>query len=225
MCPTGVFAHLPLHAAGVYFKAKPDATECLSDYLIASYTPTIGALLNARRRLLPSRITEAKMLIAAVSQPFKWTQLPFVVDEVDQVMRAIPSEVQVELVGDVHCADIQFSAAPTAGAVLEKLPDTTILHLACHGHQNFSNPLESGFVMQDSMLTVAKLMKLDLDKAFLAFLSACETAKGDKAHTDQAIHLAAAMLFAGFKSVVATMWWVSSAPYTMQLIIFLKVDG
>jgi len=101
---------------------------------------------------------------------------------------------------------IQPSAAPTAGAVLEKVPDTTILHLTCHGYQDFTNPLESGFVIQDSMLTVAKLMGLNLDKAFLAFLSACETAKGDKALTDQAIHLAAAMLFAGFKSVVATMW-------------------
>jgi len=101
MCTTGVFAHLPLHAAGFYYKAKPDATECLSDYIIASYTPTIGALLNARRRSLPTRAVEAKMLIAAVSQPFKWTWLPFVVDEVDQVRRAIPFEVPVKFLGDV----------------------------------------------------------------------------------------------------------------------------
>jgi hypothetical protein len=51
-------------------------------------------------------------------------------------------------------------------------------------------------------------MELKLDNAFLAFLSAGETAKGDRMQPDQAMHLAAAMLFSGFKSVVATMWYV-----------------
>jgi CHAT domain-containing protein len=49
-------------------------------------------------------------------------------------------------------------------------------------------------------------MELDLSKAFLAFLSACETARGDEGQPDQTVHLAATMLFAGFRSVVATMW-------------------
>ena len=97
------------------------------------------------------------------------------------------------------------SAAPTTSVVLERLPEATILHLACHGYQDPVNPLESGLVMKAPMLTVSKLMALNLNQAFLAFLSACETAKGDKAHTDQAVHLAAVMLFAGFKSVVAAM--------------------
>jgi CHAT domain-containing protein len=49
-------------------------------------------------------------------------------------------------------------------------------------------------------------MDLDLKDAFLAFLSACETAKGDKEQPDQTVDLAAAMLFVGFRSVIATMW-------------------
>jgi CHAT domain-containing protein len=39
-----------------------------------------------------------------------------------------------------------------------------------------------------------------------AFLSACETAKGDRSQPDQAVHLAASLLFCGFRSVIATMW-------------------
>jgi hypothetical protein len=58
------------------------------------------------------------------------------------------------------------------------------------------------------MLTISKLMELKLDRPWFAFLSACETAKGDAEQPDQVMHLAAAMLFAGFKSVVATMWSV-----------------
>jgi CHAT domain-containing protein len=40
----------------------------------------------------------------------------------------------------------------------------------------------------------------------LAFLSACETAKGDNGTPDEAMHLAGVMLFAGFRSVIGTMW-------------------
>jgi CHAT domain-containing protein len=40
----------------------------------------------------------------------------------------------------------------------------------------------------------------------LAFLSACETAKVHKNVPDEAMHLAATLLFAGFRGVIATMW-------------------
>jgi CHAT domain-containing protein len=42
----------------------------------------------------------------------------------------------------------------------------------------------------------------------LAFLSACETARGDEKIPDEALHLAATPLSAGYRSVVATMWYV-----------------
>jgi CHAT domain-containing protein len=53
---------------------------------------------------------------------------------------------------------------------------------------------------------VSDIMELDLKSPYLAFLSADETAKGDCGQSDQSMHLAATMLFVGFKSVVATMW-------------------
>jgi CHAT domain-containing protein len=78
--------------------------------------------------------------------------------------------------------------------------------IACHGVQNADNALLSGFCLSDGNLTVSRLMELDLKDAFFAFLSACETAKGDEKQPDQTVHLAAAMLFVGFRSVVANMW-------------------
>lgn len=51
-------------------------------------------------------------------------------------------------------------------------------------------------------------MQLNLKESFLAYLSACKTAKGNERHVDKVVHLAAMMLFAGFKSVIATMWCV-----------------
>ncbi|EPT05823.1 hypothetical protein FOMPIDRAFT_1045123 [Fomitopsis schrenkii] len=89
---------------------------------------------------------------------------------------------------------------------LAKLSDAAILHLASHGIQMQGDPLQSRFLMADRMLTMEELMKLSLPNAFLAILSACQTATGDKRQADQAVHLAATMQFLGFKSVIATMW-------------------
>ena len=40
----------------------------------------------------------------------------------------------------------------------------------------------------------------------LAFLSACQTSTGDGRLSEEAVHLAAGMLAAGYRGVVATMW-------------------
>jgi hypothetical protein len=91
-------------------------------------------------------------------------------------------------------------------ALLEGTP-AHVLHLACHGLQD-SNPLKSAILLQDGRLTIEDIMQLNLTHAALAFLSACQTAKGDRNVPDQAVHLAASMLFCGFRSVIGTMWYV-----------------
>lgn len=49
-------------------------------------------------------------------------------------------------------------------------------------------------------------MKTPMPNAELAFLCACETAKGDSNVPDEALHVAATMIFAGFRGAVGTMW-------------------
>ena len=49
------------------------------------------------------------------------------------------------------------------------------------------------------------------DKAELAFLSACETALGDRKIPEESAHFAAGMLAVGFKGVIATMWSIYDA--------------
>jgi CHAT domain-containing protein len=102
----------------------------------------------------------------------------------------------------------QQAGSTTIAGTSPVMQAANIVHLACHGVQDIRNATQSGFCLNNGRLTIAKLMELKLDKAFLAFLSACETAKGDKKQPDQVMHLAAAMLFAGFRNVIATMWYV-----------------
>jgi CHAT domain-containing protein len=91
-----------------------------------------------------------------------------------------------------------------------------MLHLSCHGVQDASHPLQSGFYLHDGKLTIAELMKLNLSNASIAFLSACETAKGDGNQPDEIVHLAAAMLFCGFRSIVGTLWSVSHDTFALS---------
>jgi CHAT domain-containing protein len=183
---------LPLHAAGIY--TGFERISC-SDYCVISYTPSLTALLNAQCTSVPIRRASADTLLVVVQHPFQGSTLPMVAEEASIVRRLVPSKV----VEASNCTD-----------ALENVRSASILHMACHGSQNHSNALQSGFTLEDGLLTVSKLMELELSNAFLAILSACETAKGDASQPDQAIHLAATMLFAGFKSVVATMWYALS---------------
>jgi hypothetical protein len=116
------------------------------------------------------------------------------------------------------------SAHPTVPGVLASLQgsDVNILHLSCHGVQK-RDPLASAFLLRDGDLTIQHLMKLDLKHALLTFLSACQTAKGSQYQPDQAMHLAASMLFCGFKSVVATMWSVRFQLFGIQRADYLSI--
>jgi hypothetical protein len=197
-CTAGDFAPLPVHAAGIYAGTKQ---ECCSDFVVSSYTPTLATLLRARRDMQPVPTTEARLLLVA-AEHVATAQLP-----------ALPS-VRIEMseiTGIADRAGIQYAASSRTVATPEEakvaLPSATLVHIACHGLQHPEQPLESAFhLSNDGVLSVSNLMELDLKGAYLAFLSACETAKGDRVQSDQAIHLAATMLFVGFKSVVATMW-------------------
>jgi len=67
-------------------------------------------------------------------------------------------------------------------------------------------PLDSAILLEGGRLELSRVTQLVLRNASLAFLSACETAMGDEELPDEAIHIAATLLFAGFRGVVATMW-------------------
>ncbi|EIN12576.1 hypothetical protein PUNSTDRAFT_130833 [Punctularia strigosozonata HHB-11173 SS5] len=202
--PTGVFAFVPVHAAGLYGE---DKAESCADYLVSSYAPTLSSLRTAQKKLKPIPRDTTKILLAAAPSPYdpEWQPLPYTAHELSEINSVVPRDAFI-------CLPLEDDASNggECGArvrtVLEELPNATILHLACHGYQDSKNPLASGFLLRDEMLTIAKLMPTSLPNAFLAFLSACETAKGDASRPDQAVHLAAAMLFTGFKSVIATLW-------------------
>jgi CHAT domain-containing protein len=152
-------------------------------------------------RVRPEPSSTSDILVVAVPGAPGLSSLPNASLEADAVQQLVPLDTLTTLSGDVA----------TIPAVLEALPRASVLHLACHGHQAQDEPLSSGFSLYDGRLTLERLMHMQLPKAQLAYLSACETASMDEYQPDEVINLAATMLFAGFKSVIATMWYVGLA--------------
>jgi CHAT domain-containing protein len=191
---------LPLHAAGIY---DTNNAECCADYLVCSYTSTLTALLRAQRSNPSFHKHNAKLGLVAAMKAWNvgLPDLRFVEDEIN-IVRATAESESISVDHSNRCD----GNATTVARVSEVLKNTNLVHIACHGTQNTTNALSSGYCLSDGNLTVSRLMDLDLRDAFFAFLSACETAKGDEKQPDQTVHLAAAMLFVGFRSVVATMW-------------------
>jgi CHAT domain-containing protein len=120
------------------------------------------------------------MLLAAVSRPSTevFDDIPSTVEEIEAVKTVMSPQLLIQAKQESETLNAELGAS--AQALMDKLPEATILHLACHGYQDPKDPIKSGFMMQDEMLTIEKLVPLPLPRAFLAFLSACETAKGDK---------------------------------------------
>ncbi|KAG1759149.1 hypothetical protein EDD22DRAFT_782939, partial [Suillus occidentalis] len=60
-----------------------------------------------------------------------------------------------------------------------------------------------------------------------AFLSACYATVGNNSSPDEAIHLAAVMQFAGFRSVIGSMWTVDDDVARQAVSVFYEhlIDG
>lgn len=208
---------LPLHAAGIY-DGDPSLRACCLDYVVSSYTPTLTALLRAQKGATP--LMRHALSIALIAEKKGHDANLVVIHGVDKEVEDIESLARFSRVGKVH----RISSPTTISRTCEAMQSANVVHLACHGIQDGLHATQSGFCLGDGRLTISQLMDSRMEEAFLAFLSACDTASGDKEHPDQAMHLAAAMLFTGFRTVVATMWYMNSSQHSLSCANFEQGD-
>jgi CHAT domain-containing protein len=193
-CPTAEFSLLPLHAAGSFRKGQPT----LPDLYISSYTPTLTALIRARQPLAPS-MDQHRFLVVGQAQAPGQCELVSVDTELSSISQRVGSVAALTCIRDQDA---------TIAKVAEELKKNEFVHLACHGIPDPKQPFESGFALGDGLLKVENIMQYELQNAQFTYLSACHTTVGDEESPDEVIHLAAAMQFAGFRSVIGTMWAV-----------------
>ncbi|KZV70887.1 hypothetical protein PENSPDRAFT_427625, partial [Peniophora sp. CONT] len=194
-CPTGPLTQLPLHAAGLYDQKKPSPR--IFDYVVSSYTSSLSALLGCLEKKDKHRAPPSMLLVAQTNTPRQGLiALPHVREET--------ARIRTLLQGNEHTFLEDEQA--TVQSVLPAINQHTWVHFACHGSQHPDDPTLTAVELHDKPLTLADLMHTVSDNAELAFLSACQTAVGDKKVREESAHLAAGMLAVGFKGVIATMW-------------------
>lgn len=126
--------------------------------------------------------------------------LAFAAEEAQAVARDVPHS-RVFLHKDATESALQRNAA-----------NYSYLHFATHGKFDAAHPLQSAILLapdqtSNGLLTVNKLYSMTLD-ADLVTLSACETGLGEIANGDDVVGLTRGFLYAGSRSIVASLWSV-----------------
>ena len=163
-----------------------------SDLYICSYTPTLSALIQSRHHNSGVRSSDRPPILL-VAQP---DSLPNVRDEI-KVVQSLGTKVTSLI-----------SKAATPATVVDGFHHHRFIHFACHGALEDGKPFEAGFELHgDARLTLLEIVRAHLPTAEFAFLAACHTAEVTEGSAiDEGLHLAAAVQYCGFRSVVGTMW-------------------
>jgi CHAT domain-containing protein/tetratricopeptide (TPR) repeat protein len=209
-CPTAEFSVLPLHAAGPFRRGERN----LPHLYISSYTPTLSALIRARRPDPSNSVTDQKHFVAiGQAKAAGESELLSVGAELDNIGQHIDGLATFTRIdGEQTCTS----------RVVEELGKNQWVHLACHGLPDRTLPFESAFALHDGHFTIQRIIGCELKNPEFAYLSACHTTVGYKESADEAIHLASAMQFAGFRSVIGTMWAVDDGETNKITSIFYQ---
>jgi hypothetical protein len=127
------------------------------------------------------------------------------------------SEEEARSIAGVFGAQARLLIGPdaTEAAVVEALQGSRRVHISTHGLHNVSAPSFQCIFLEpdskdDGILNAYELLRLDLRGLELVTFSACETALGRFDVSDNIRGIPAALLIAGVRTIVGTLWNVES---------------
>ncbi|MCU0428909.1 MAG: CHAT domain-containing protein [Cytophagaceae bacterium] len=191
-------------------------------FLVKKYSVAIqysASLMNSMRRK-PSKPGNGIYLCAPINfSKYGINNLPGSKAEVDSIERML-------LKSGEHCFSFTFDKA-TEWNVKRKIPaDTKWIHFATHGIVNEDKPELSQIYLsadtsggQDGHLYSGEIYNLQL-AADLVTLSACQTGLGKVAKGEGLIGLSRALLYAGARNLVLSLWSVSDESTSALMIHF-----
>lgn len=200
IAPAGELHHLPFSAA-----YSPDRRFLADEYLL-TLVPSLSAIWVAWEqqrayRLVPGSVRSAparRLCVAyAGNDPGSPRYLTCVHDEA----RAVAQR---------SCAQLLLGTMATPDQILVRAPGCQLIHLACHGWFDPQRPEQSGLVLSGGVLTVNRMItQLDLHQTMLVTLSACDSGRVEVGHAEEPVSLAHAMMTAGARAVIASLWPVN----------------
>lgn len=180
--PHDFLHHVPFHA--LY-----DGERFLIDQLSISYAPSATVY-----QLCSQRQAEAEERSLVIGVPDE--RAPKILDEVRTVARILPN------------SSLLVGAEATRESLSRLADGCRFVHIATHGLYRKDNPMFSALQLGDARLSLLDLYDLEM-KVDLAVLSGCGTGLSDVQGSDELVGLTRGLLFAGARSVMATLWDVN----------------
>jgi tetratricopeptide (TPR) repeat protein len=203
--PGGLLGLLPIHAAGYHRSPQLERGRTVMDCVVSSYAPSIRALHYARQNELAPDPAATALIVTMPRTPGE-SDLTFAAKEAAMVRTYFPDAITLGAGSDANAEPL----AATKAHVLKSLEECAFLHFAGHCVSDAADPSLSRLLLEDhetDPLTFATLREQGSERAYLAFLSACQTALANiNELIDEAIHPATAFQLAGFPHVIGTLW-------------------
>ncbi|MBO6575587.1 MAG: CHAT domain-containing protein [Rhodothermales bacterium] len=214
----------------VPFEALRDSASAASEFLIASKTIRYKYSVSERPNRAAEFRSEHSLFAAAPSfsegvlvsphllgyppdnDPIHFGPLPAALEEIVAIDRLFDAN---RMLFDASSTILSDRAASEQAIKSARLFDYQYLHLATHGYANPQQPSLSGLLFnegngEDGVLHIGEVLGLELN-AELVVLSACRTGVNSTDAGDGLVGLGRAFMFAGAKSVVASLWNASDA--------------
>jgi len=137
------------------------------------------------------------------------------------------AEAEARAIADLQPGSVVYLREQASKAVVRQDgANYRILHFASHGQFRPENPLGSrlllaGKTVAEGQLTAAELYDMRLN-ADLVTLSACETGLSKVERGDDVLGLTRGFLFAGSRSIVASLWEVSDEATKALMVSFYQ---
>lgn len=211
----------------VPFAALQDAS---GTYLIQQHTiltaPAIQVLALTQQQ--QQQVQQAALKDALVVGNPLMPSLPAKGDLPPQPLASLPgAESEAKAIAQLLNTQAMLGDQATKAAILRKLPQAKIIHLATHGLlEDFEGLGFPGAIAlapagsDDGFLTTSEILTLKLN-ADLVVLSACDTGRG-RITGDGVIGLSRSLISAGTPSVVVSLWQVPDAPTAELMTEFYK---
>lgn len=139
------------------------------------------------------------------------------------------ARLEADLVGQALSSTPLYGEAATKAAVLERFSRARLAHLAAHAFFDRDDPFASGIRLADGVLTARELLEGRHRVPPFLVLSACQTGLsttlGERTGQGELAGLTHALLHAGARSLVVSLWEVADASAASMMVHFHRASA
>lgn len=201
LVPHDVLHVLPLHAV-------PVSGERLADRNPLAVTPSASVL----RYSGPRRSRRGDTAVIVADPPTQRRPLFFAREQAIAVASGFRRP-------QIMSGETASRARLLALLGLQRNQGPDVVHFAAHGVFDADKPMRSGIELAGGRLTAEDLLGLSLD-VDLVTLAACDTGLSERRPGDELIGLTRALLYAGARSALVTLWKVDELSTSLLLRTF-----